>query len=294
MTRAVFGEGRTIIWLASYLKSGNTWLRSLLTAYLAGPDQFDLNALIGGQEAFLREAIDDHTGITSANCSPDELIPYQADFFRSLAAEAAAPCFIKTHSAYRKSASGVSLFPAEASAGVVHIVRDPVDVVPSYAHHEGRDFDHIIQRMADPDAAMDLWPGRSSMMVPQIVSSWSENVSSWAEQREIPLMLLRYEDLQADACAAFSKVLRFCGIEVDPARVAAAVDRCRLDRLQKDEAGTGFTEKPSPLREFFRSGRVGDGQRKLSRDQIAKVTRDHAAMMKQLHYAVDLEKEQLQ
>ena len=294
MTEAVFGEGRTIIWLASYLKSGNTWLRSLLTAYLGGPDQFDLNAMVGGQAAFLREALDDHAGITSANCSADELVPYQADFFRTIGAQAAAPCFIKTHSAYRKSASGTSLFPAEASAGVIHIARHPADIVPSYAHHEGRDFDHIIERMADPGAAMDLWPGRSSMMVPQIVSSWSENVSSWTQQREIPLLLLRYEDLQADASAAFSKVLRFCGIEADPARVAAAVARCRLDRLRQDEAGSGFSEKPSPLRDFFRSGRVGDGQRQLSRDQMAKVTRDHAAMMKQLHYADDLEKEQFQ
>ncbi|GAA4644399.1 sulfotransferase domain-containing protein [Pontixanthobacter gangjinensis] len=283
---ARFGDGRSIIWLASYPKSGNTWLRSLLTAYCYPDDEFDINALIGQQDPFDRQLLDDHAGISSAEMSDRELIPYQAQLHRHLAQHAQPPYFIKTHSACRVSHDGTHLFPAEASAGAIYIVRDPVDVVPSLAHHEGRDFDWTIARMADAEAGLDIWPNKGGLMVPQFMSSWSVNAQSWLDQNQIPVHLLRYEDLHGDTERHFADVLRFCAIEIDQSRLLAAVERCRIDRLQSDETKSGFNERPSSERPFFRGGRIGDGHKKLSKEQKIEVREQHASAIEELGYRV--------
>lgn len=69
MIRAAPAAGRTIIWLASYPKSGNTWLRALLTAYLAPDQPLDLAALTGAPVQLDRQALDDACGIASAETS---------------------------------------------------------------------------------------------------------------------------------------------------------------------------------------------------------------------------------
>lgn len=283
---ADFQDDRSIVWLASYPKSGNTWLRSLLTAYCYPDEQFDINALIGQQDPFDRQMLDDHAGITSADMTEEELIPYQAQLHRHLAREAQAPYFVKTHSAYRISPNGIPLFPAEASAGAIYIVRDPVDVVPSFAHHEDRGLDWAITQMANPDAGMDKSLGRASLMLPQTMYSWSGNVRSWLDQTAIPVHLLRYEDLHADPAEYFARVLRFCAIDVDTPRLYRAIDRCRIDRLQRDEADTGFTERPSPRRQFFRGGRIGDGQQALSIEQTNELREEHSQIIQELGYSM--------
>ena len=48
----------SIVWLASYPKSGNTWLRAVLTSYLRDDGEpASINALIGGPVASDRETL---------------------------------------------------------------------------------------------------------------------------------------------------------------------------------------------------------------------------------------------
>lgn len=284
MNSAVFGPDRTIVWLASYPKSGNTWLRALLTKYLCPDEPIDLNQLIGGPLTFERSALDDFAAIDSSLYSPAALIPYQSAYHRSFALGGMQPTFAKTHSAFVTTNDGVALFPQEASAGAIVIVRDPRDIVASYAHHEGKSLEQVVVRMADPDALQDFWPDHAGNSLPQLLSSWSDNVASWLDQSSIPVHLVRYEDLLDDTAAQLCKVVRFCGLQIEDGLIAAAVDACRFGRLKAAESTGRFTEKPRAGRSFFRAGKSGDGASETGEVLTARVVRDHRRVMQRVGY----------
>lgn len=284
---ANFAGDRKFVWLASYPKSGNTWLRSLLSAYLLDEEDFNLNALLGDQDPFDRQTLDDHAGISSADFLREELLPYQAQLHCDLARASKDWRLFKTHSTFARTGDGALLFPSDASAGAIVIVRNPIDIVPSYAHHEGKDCDWVIKHMRDEAAGTDSWTNRSTAMVPQLLSSWSNNVRSWLQQDAVPVLLIRYEDMHSQPDAELIRALRFCAIDVDDRLVSKAIARCNFDRLSTDEKVSGFSERPSSQRAFFRSGKVGDGTTALTRQQIGEILRDHSAVMELAGYPAD-------
>ena len=279
-----FERGRSIVWLASYPKSGNTWVRALLTAYLDGGGELNLNALVGKSRLLDRQMLDDMAGIDSALLSPRDLIPYQAMQIRSLSASAREPVYIKTHSAYLSGEGGCALFPAEATAGAIYIVRNPLDIVLSYAHHEGKDFDAIIAMMSDETAMLDHWPSRRSSNIPQLVSSWSNNVASWISDAPFPVHLVRYEDILRTPSLEFERILDFLGMTVATDRVAQAIDRASFASLATAERKSGFAEKPSSARSFFRQGEAGVGLSVLDVEQLRKILQDSEAIMTRVDY----------
>ncbi|WP_164931322.1 sulfotransferase domain-containing protein [Erythrobacter sp. HKB08] len=282
---AQLGPGRSIVWLASYPKSGSTWVRALLTACLFPDEPLDLSALVGGPIVFDRSLLDDHAAIDSADLTLDALLPYQSAFHRAFAAEGDGPVLVKTHSAFRRASDGTALFPKQASAGAILIVRNPLDIVASYAHHEGKTADAIIERMADEEARQDEWPDKTSKAVPQLLGSWSTNVTSWLDQDEIPLLLVRYEDLLSDPAGQLDRITSFCGLSIDLEKQGAATDAASFERLKKAEDDAGFSEKPRAGKAFFRKGRTGGSTRELNEAQNRRILEDHGAAMRRLGYS---------
>lgn len=281
---AQFGPGRSIVWLASYPKSGSTWVRALLTACMYPNEPLDLSALVGAPVVFDRSLLDDHAAIDSANLSLRALLPYQSAFHRAFAAEADGPAFVKTHSAYRRADDGTALFPKEASAGAILIVRNPLDIVASYAHHEGKTADAIIDRMADEGARQDEWPDKAGKAVPQLLGSWSANVISWLDQDEIPTLLVRYEDLLSEPAKQLDRITSFTALPIDREHAAAAIEACSFDRLRAAEHRGGFAEKPRAGKTFFRKGLTGGSTRELDELQSTRVLTDHRQAMLRLGY----------
>ena len=109
-------------------------------------------------------------------------------------------------------------------------------------------------------------------------------MASWIEQRELPVHVVRYEDLLADTGAAFEAVLRFAGLEPEPERLARAVEHARFDRLHAQEERSGFREKPQTARFFFRAGRAGTWRESLSHEQVRTLVDAHAPLMERFGY----------
>lgn len=284
--KAELSDDRPFIWLASYPKSGNTWLRALLTALYAeidgNEDAIALDSLAGGMEPFTRELLDDFAGIESATFTPTELIPYISMLFRSFAEDCEPPCFVKTHAARVHGLRGEPLFASEYCAGAVYVMRNPLDVAVSYAHHDSKEIDDIIDWMGDEDATLD----RVSWNTPQIMRSWSTNVLTWVEDAPFPVLILRYEDMLDNSAAQLGRVAKFAGIDASEDQLKRAADRARFDQLKAREEESGFPEKPNIARAFFRAGRSGDGLRTLSSAQIARIAHDHGGVMERFGYGV--------
>jgi len=273
-----------VVWLASYPKSGNTWVRALLTAYL-GDAGIDINRLDGSVIASARHVFDDVVGVSSADLDPQEVERLRPYVYRHQAAGATRPLLMKVHDAYRTTIDGQPLFPADITRNAVYIVRHPADVALSLAHHSNVSLDEAIDRMSREDFVFSPSAGRLDEQLPQRLGSWSHHVSSWIHQAVMPVRLVRYEDLLSHGAVTLAGIVRAIGAAVVTDRVERALDECRFDRLRTQELERGFKERPGSAKGlFFRRGRAGAWRDEMSAAQYARVAAAHGRVMEGLGY----------
>ena len=290
MTAGAANPQGSVFWLASYPKSGNTWMRVLLTNLLRpGQRPASINDLLPGAPAFSRAAFDELVGLPSSDLTPDKLLLYLPLFRELLAEKCARPTFAKVHDACLRNADGALLFPPRGSAGAICIVRNPLDVAVSFAHHSQQSIDRKIAHMNDPAFALTPSVRDIRTALPQPLSTWSGHVTSWLDQKEIPLHVVRYEDMHADPVAALGGVARFAGLEHDADSLARAVERSRFERLRAEEERDGFRERMPVTPSFFREGRTGAWRDALSAKQVQAVVDAHAPTMERLGYLQEAE-----
>jgi hypothetical protein len=276
-----------IWWLASYPKSGNTWLRIALASLLSGRPA-DINAMPRVSViAINRTRFDTALGIESADLTFEQETNLRPRAYEIWAADAAQPLYCKTHDAYRRTPAGEPLFPTAVTLGAVCVVRDPRAVAVSFANHLAEPIDKAIARMED--AAAGLSPSGRQLSPPlfQLTGCWRDNVDSWL-RAPFPVHLVRYEDMHRDPHATFGAVAAFLGLPSDRERIAAAVDAASFSRLQALERATGFIEKPMQAAAFFREGSIDGWRRTLLPEQAARIVAANEAVMRRLGYDTGL------
>jgi aryl sulfotransferase len=272
-----------IWWLASFPKSGNTWLRIALASLLSGRPA-DINAmpsvsLIASNRAFFDNAL----GIESADLTIEQVTNLRPRAYEIWTAEAERPIYCKTHDAYCMTPAGEPLFPTAVTLGAVYIVRDPRAVAVSLAHHGARTIDEAIARMDDPAATPSASTRRLHRQLPEIRGAWRDHVESWLSA-PFPVHLLRYEDMHRDPHGAFTAVAAFLGLPCDRERIAAAVDAASFARLQAQERATGFIEKPIQAAAFFREGSIDGWRRALLPEQATHIATANDDIMRRCNY----------
>lgn len=284
------------IWLASYPKSGNTWFRMLIANLRAESDEsVDINDLPErGGIASARAPFDYLTLIDSGLLTHDEIDLLRPAVYEMLASgaeddleAAAGPAFrfVKAHDAYTLNPAGVPLLAGATGAdAAIVIVRDPRAVAPSLANHMGDSIDNAIDFMADTGAGFCQGLRGQARQLRQLLPGWSGHVESWLDQRDIPVHLIRYEDLKADPVCVFASALAFAGHPAGRERIARAVRLADFASLRAQEEAHGFREAPQQRR-FFRRGETEAWREELSTDQIARIEAAHAAVMARLGYA---------
>lgn len=274
-----------IFWLASYPKSGNTWFRSVLRTYMSGAEgPVDINALQTGQIASSRAWVDDVAGFDTADLTQTEIEDLRPHVYRWSAREYPETSYHKIHDAYRMTREGRPVVDDEASRGAVYIIRNPLDVAPSYAAHNGTDIDTAITRMGEHDHALARARKALPSQLLQVMGSWSDHVTSWVDAPDLALHLIRYEDMHARPEETFGGALAFLGLDRDDAVVARAVALCRFEKLAGQEAEHGFRERPHKAERFFRQGRAGGWREALSPEQVARIIADHGPVMERFGY----------
>lgn len=284
------------IWLASYPKSGNTWFRILVANLWSKLDEpIDINmidstdSIASGRNPFDRQTLIDSALLTNDEIDRLRPVAYAYAAAGNTLADPDDPCFpvrfVKAHDAYTRNDVGEPLMGgAKGAAGAILFVRDPRDVAASFAHHLRCSIDVAIDRMGDPDFCFSVAPDRLDRQFRQRLLGWSGFAQSWLDQRDIPVHLLRYEDMLADTAAVARAALGFAGIPPDPARLDQAVKFASIGELQRQEAVGGFRETPRDVRGFFRRGIAGGWHDELDPKQIARVEHDHGPMMDRLGY----------
>lgn len=198
-----------IVWIASYPKSGNTWVRTFLHNLVRlrngehGEQDINEMARFSTWELdkkryaeFLGFVPDNMTHRTEIAATRHAVHQQIADSIKGLV-------LIKTHNGLVMD-RGHSTINFAVTAGAIYVVRNPLDVAISYAHHSGSTVDAAITRLAATDAETD----GSDTSVYEVHGSWTQHVWSWTRNPHRALHVVRYEDMLADPPKAFGAIAR--------------------------------------------------------------------------------------
>ena len=278
-------QPKGIIWLASYPRSGNTWTRNFLYNLLSIVDGRDR----GGHDInrLSDTSVWDIAGVRFERvlgkplvaATRPEIARARPDVQKRIADGANGPVLVKTHNALVLD-RGVPTINMGVTAGAVYIVRNPLDVVISYAHHFSTELDEAIRLMGLQGAETDH--GESAAY--EVYGSWSENVMSWTHKPHKSILLLCYEDMLARPRETFRKLADHLLIVATDAQIDMAIQRSDFKIAQAQEKEKGFRERPTQSKAFFREGRADQWREALTAPQIARLIADHREQMLRFSY----------
>jgi hypothetical protein len=243
---------RRITWLASYPKSGNTWLRAIVDRIVHPERPFDLNAFGDTAPAFsgLTERYIAEHGYQVSPSAPGEVRRYWAATQEAICATSEGPVFVKTHNVAAKFDYG--FFPdPNLTRSVIYVVRDPRDVAISFAYHYRHPLGLAVASLCSSSALFKP----EEIARTELLMSWGEHVAAWTALRRCPLLVLRYEDLLANTEAGVRRIAAFLGARPSDEQVKEVVAATSFEQLRRQEAERGFVEA---VREkgFFRVGKA--------------------------------------
>lgn len=274
----------SITWLASYPKSGNSWVRALLSNYFSGADgPVHINAMLGGSIQLSRHGFEEAMGVSPNRLRPAELVRLRAIYHQNSLITAAAPSvpfFVKTHERYGDPDERNPLLTGSPPRRAIYCIRHPFDVAVSYAHHRGTSFEDTVEFMNDREAVLS----GGALFFDERLGSWSDHALEWSTQPHVHIWVVRYEDLITDPIDTVSAILSFAGIEVSRDRVAKSVEYSSFELLRQQEIEGHFRERHAKAASFFRAGRTGDGDNLLSEDLKNIVRARHGEAMAKFGY----------
>ena len=122
----------------------------------------------------------------------------------------------------------------------------------------------------------------------EITGSWSFHYNSWKNGiQKIPRIIIRYEDLLSNSLETFTNVIVFLSnilnFKADLEKIKSSNELSSFESLSKYEKKEKFIENKSKTN-FFRTGKSGNWEKILSKDQIKKIEKNFEKEMKELNY----------
>ena len=236
-----------IIWLSSYPKSGNTYVRAFLSAYyFSESGQFDFSQISNIEqfphEKFLKKKIN------SISEASKEWVPSQKDINKNKKIR-----FFKTHS-FLGSYQGNEFTTPETTLGAVYIIRDPRNVLTSLKNHYSFDDDKALKMIIDKTRSLMSNNGSHASL--NFISSWAENYLSWFRNNQFRRLFVKYEDLITNKYETFRDIIVFTNtlmnrVEgVDKSKLQKAIETTNFDVLKKKEISETFDGSESSFKSW--------------------------------------------
>ena len=270
-----------IIWLASYPKSGNTYVRAFLSAYYFSENgEFDFSQ-IAKIDQFPHEKFFKQKANNIYEASK-QWIPIQKEINKDKRIR-----FFKTHS-FLGNYQGNQFTSPETTLGAIYIVRDPRNVVISQSHHYGISIDDSTELMINNKRNI----GSSGFQT--FVGSWNFNLNSW-KQFDAKFCLIKYEDLVNDTEKTFLKILKFIAhlgrvkFTYDKDKFRNTLETTNFKNMQKMETSETFVEAKEDAKtgekiKFFNLGIKNDWEKLLNKEIRASLEKELENEMKELNY----------
>ena len=272
--------------IASYAKSGSNWTRMVLENYFFGRETpIDIWSAERIFDCIPRSDFEEKLFLPSHFLTAEEIDLLLPSYFREANSRATEPVYYKLHDANYRNIGGKWVFPREVVAGIVYLVRNPMDVVVSFSHHFGYNLDKTIKRLKKTSAGFNMPDKLNIGSLPIRSLTWNEHVMGWLNENQLPVTLVRYEDMLDDPMAGFSKILNGLGctvIDIDCLR--QAVSFCSFTNLKAQEQEKGKAFQAHKGGSFFRKGTSGTWKNVLTNQQVAAVRDACGSVMDKLNY----------
>ncbi len=277
-----------IIWIASYPKCGNTWVRSLLSAYYFTKDgEFNFNLLKNIKQFPSKDFFE--TRVTSVEEASAMWIPIQKKI-----KETRKLYFLKTHNVYG-AYKGNNFTTPEYTLGAINIVRDPRNVITSLMNHYSIDEEEALKMLSSVHRNLRDKNDKDDYSNYSFISSWSNNYNSWKISKNINKILIKYEDLEKNRLETFSKILNFVNKlinkdnEIDTNKLIKSISSTNFDVLKKREKVEGFDEAAysndrGERKTFFNLGNKNNYKKLLKNETVKSIEKKFEKEMIELGY----------
>ena len=279
-----------IIWIASYPKSGNTWLRALLASYFYSKNG-DFNfKLLDNIDAFPSERF--FKNYPDKFNKPEDTCKYWLNEQEKIN-KLKKYTFLKTHNSLCKINNNI-FTNSKNSAGAIYVVRDPRNLITSLSNHYQITTKDALKFMIDEKKATFV-KKEERYVAFQAISSWSLNKKSWVENSMFPILTIKYEELISETFLTFKKIITFINkitnskTSIDRSKIINSIKNCEFDKLKKLEDKQGFAEAPykkdsrTPVK-FFNLGPKNDWKKLLDEKIANEINFKFGKEMKELGY----------
>lgn len=264
-----------IVWLASYPKSGNTWLRSLLSSYFYTKKGDFSFTLLKNIESFPNDKLFENYTDNFEN--PEDTAKYWIKE-QELINKNNKLNFLKTHNALCKI-NNHNFTNVKNTLGAIYIVRDPRNVVTSIANHFDLEIEEALKFLKEEKKGIFFKKDKRYLAF-QPILSWSLHCKSWMDNKFFPTLIIKYEDLQNETFFTFKKTLEFIkkitksNFSLDRDKIKNSIKNCDFYKLQKMEKEKGFVEAVKMKEEdkkisFFNLGK-DNNWKKILKPSISK------------------------
>ena len=279
-----------IIWIASYPKSGNTWVRSFVTAYYFCENGiFDINKLNLIQDypnkQFFKEAvkkgeIHKHWDTSQKNICDEQKVK-----------------FLKTHNSLI-TAFGNDFTKPKYTLGIIHIIRDPRSIITSLKnHHDFETYEKTLKFMQDENKVLEDYPHLKNYAKTNIINSWRINYQSWMGNKHFRRLTIRYEDMIENPQQTFKKLVVFINAlmrfndKIDSKKLSNAIETTSFKNLQNIENQGKFGENVYSLKDnrkikFFYQGPKNNWKKNLDESMIKKMNEFYMKDLKFFKYEI--------
>ena len=283
-----------IIWIASYPKSGNTWLRAMISTYYYSKDGIFNQSLLKKIDQFPTNKY--LQGYSFDKKIPGETCKYWINAQEKINLDKKVK-FFKTHNVFGKL-NNSDFTNTQNSIGCIYVVRDPRNVITSLKNHYQLNNEQAFSWMTNEKNFIynilkfdEL--GYSDF---QFISSWSTNYKSWNVQKKIPVKLIKYEDLLNSTYAVFFEIIKFISKitnnseSINKERIKKTLKSTTFDALKKSEQEHGFSEAVRDREDrnkkvpFFNLGPKNDWKKILDEEFRKKIQKVFEKDLNDLNY----------
>ena len=285
-----------IIWLASYPKSGNTWLRFFIISLLMGKKtKLNLNHL---KAINAYPHVDQFKNLISNYLDLNEVAKNWITSQDKVNSDKSLR-FFKTHNMLGRM-NGYPFTNSHNTLGTIHIVRDPRNVITSSKNHYNfLTIDDALKFISNEKQILTLSneekkkykEKETKYPLPQIIGSWGSHYTSW-KRMKTNYLLVKYEDLIEKPKEEFAKIAIFIGnlikINFSKDQIKTAVELSSFNKLENMEKRYGFIEssinKKGEKNKFFYLGPKNDWKKILDKSISDKISKKFESEMRELGY----------